>query len=558
MKMADVAVLLDREEARKRWSRGENAFGGELFEILSHGGIPHRRVFDPKELGKPDVLLVALAGREAVPLLKDVAERGGEVFVFGSFPEMAGALGAEEKMIEGAGYAYTEEENRPPLRFLRACRWRVSSSAPCSARGGLYGGNPDGPFHGPLFHRFAIGSGGITHWAVDLPGTVVGLQQGTRPVERDGFPAPDGTAGIDDGILKADDGFEMDWEVDRARTETGERYFAHPYADLWKETLIGSLLKAATARGLTLPFVDYWPAGVSQVAMISLDSDWNLDDSAETTLRLLRECDVAATWCLIEPGYSPGIYPKVAAEGHELAFHYNAYEPDGGAWGREAFLRQLEWLRRAIGTERVVSNKNHYTRYEGWGELFRWCEEFGIRSDQTRGPSKKGNIGFLFGTCHPYFPIARADEENRFYDVLEISFLTQDVNLGRLADESVIVPFLEGVRRVRGVAHFLFHPIHLHREKPVRGALRRVVEEARGRNFDFWTGEQIDDWERRRRRIRLAGVDEEGRPLVSGSAGCEDAAIMVPVPRGREERGGTVLRHGVRCKAWSLSLAKRV
>src|SRR5690606_15140928 len=101
---------------------GENAFGGELFEILSHGGIPHRRVFDPKELGKPDVLLVALAGREAVPLLKDVAERGGEVFVFGSFPEMAGALGAEEKMIEGAGYAYTEEENRPPLRFLRACR----------------------------------------------------------------------------------------------------------------------------------------------------------------------------------------------------------------------------------------------------------------------------------------------------------------------------------------------------------------------------------------------------------------------------------------------------
>ena len=111
---------------------------------------------------------------------------------------------------------------------------------------------------------------------------------------------------------------------------------------------------------------------------------------------------------------------------------------------------------------------------------------------------------------------------------------------------------------MRGVAHFLFHPIHLHREKPVRRALRRVVEEARGRNFDFWTGEQIDDWERRRRRIRLAGVDEEGRPLVSGSAGCEDAAIMVPVPRGREERGGTVLRHGVRCKAWSLSLAKRV
>ncbi|MFS8514316.1 MAG: hypothetical protein LOD87_11450, partial [Planifilum fulgidum] len=80
MKMADVAVLLDRVEARRRWRCGENAFGGELLEILSHGGIPHRRVFDPKELASraPDVLLVALAGKEAVPLLKGVAERGAE------------------------------------------------------------------------------------------------------------------------------------------------------------------------------------------------------------------------------------------------------------------------------------------------------------------------------------------------------------------------------------------------------------------------------------------------------------------------------------------------
>src|SRR5690606_38392855 len=248
---------------------------------------------------------------------------------------------------------------------------------------------------------------------------------------------------------------------------------------------------------------------------------------------------------------------KATAEGHELAFHYNAYGPDGGSWGREAFSRQLDWLREAIGKEQVVSNKNHYTRYEGWGELFRWCEEFGIRSDQTRGPSKKGNIGFLSGTCHPYFPAAWAEEENRFYDVLEISFLTQDINLGRLADDSVIVPFLEGVRRVRGVAHFLFHPIHLHREEPVRRALRRVVEEARKREFVFWTGEQIDEWERRRRRIRLTGVDETGRPQVADTAGCEEAAVLIPVPRRGESRRKTVFRHGVECEVWSLALAKR-
>src|SRR5690606_41341508 len=134
--------------------------------------------------------------------------------------------------------------------------------------------------------------GGIADWAVDLPYTVVGLQQGTRPVHSDGLPAPDGTAGIDDGILKADDGFEMDWDVDRLATETGERYFAHPYADWWKEVLLQSLLRTVIDREWTLPFVDYWPSGISQVAMISLDSDWNVDESAETPLRLLRECRV--------------------------------------------------------------------------------------------------------------------------------------------------------------------------------------------------------------------------------------------------------------------------
>ncbi|MFX9665028.1 hypothetical protein ABTO78_20435, partial [Acinetobacter baumannii] len=91
-------------------------------------------------------------------------------------------------------------------------------------------------------------------------------------------------------------------------------------------------------------------------------------------------------------------YDRIRAEGHEVAFHYNAVEADEGIWDEAEFSRQLDWLKRAAGTPSVASNKNHLTRIEGWGELFRWCEKYGIEADQTRGPSKKGNVGFIFGT----------------------------------------------------------------------------------------------------------------------------------------------------------------
>src|SRR5690606_27671477 len=123
------------------------------------------------------------------------------------------------------------------------------------------------------------------------------------------------------------------------------------------------------------------------------DSDINKDDHAYTTLELLQEVGLQTTWCMLEPGYSKPIYEQVKAAGHELAFHYNGLEAQKGIWSEEEFARQLQWLKDAADIQEVTSNKNHYTRFEGWDELFAWCEKYGIAADQTRGPSKKGNVG---------------------------------------------------------------------------------------------------------------------------------------------------------------------
>jgi hypothetical protein len=164
--------------------------------------------------------------------------------------------------------------------------------------------------------HFKIGEGSLERWSVDIIGTIVGMQQGTRPVLADGVPAPDGTAQLNEGILKADDQAEMDWEWDRRHTETDAPYFAYPYADFWRELLIGHLLRTAVNKGLTLPFVGYWPEGVKHVAMISHDSDGNKDEHAFATLDLLEECRIHSTWCMLEPGYIPFVHmSKLAIEG---------------------------------------------------------------------------------------------------------------------------------------------------------------------------------------------------------------------------------------------------
>ncbi len=556
--MARVGVLFDAAFAVERHAAGLNTFQAYLREILAHAGLPFDWFDTPsaalsrsRREAPLDLLIVALA-RDDADTARSVlrfAEQGGAVVLLANLDSLAPALGCRAGAPVGVGYAGLADHK--PLRFLAAAPWHVAGG-PASTEGVLHAGAPAGPTVGPLIVRAGVGAGLVERWAVDVATTVTLLQQGVGPVTQDGMPAPDGSAPLDEGILKADDGFALDWVHDRAVTATGQPYFAHPYADVWREAFISRLIRLALARKQTLPFIDYWPAGVSCVATISHDSDLNTDESAETTLAVLQEAGIQSTWCIIEPGYSPSIYARVLAAGHELAFHYNAVVHEGQRWDEADFHRQFNWFKQAAGLERVISNKNHYTRFEGWGELFRWLEADGIELDQTRGPSKRGNVGLLFGTCHPYFPIAWHDEANRLYDVIELGFLTQDMDLGNWADSSVIGPFLDQTQSARGVAHFLFHPVHLHARAPVRAAFHRVVEEARRRGFVFWPSRQINEWTRARRKLRIEAIDQAGDAVVSGAsvAGrvAAQAVVWAPVSAEAIAEAGVEQRFGVWCR----------
>lgn len=136
------------------------------------------------------------------------------------------------------------------------------------------------------------------------------------------------------------------------------------------------------------------------------------------------------------------------------------------------------------------------------------------------------------------------------YDVLEIGFLTQDLNHNTLADATVIEPFLEGVKRVNGVAHFLFHQIHIYQQPPVREAIIQLIRMARQQGFSFWTSKQINDWERVRRQVKIIEVSEENGVVLSENSVADKLVILMPVPK---EDAQTVKRFGLHCKMVSAT-----
>ncbi|KZZ86053.1 hypothetical protein [Bacillus sp. SJS] len=553
MRMAKIGLLLDEQAAADKWTKQENVFAFYIREVLDHLGIPYQVLSNQTDsLKEMDLLIAGLLNesRQSLDGLLSFVEAGGTVIHLSDSPKLASWAGYKTES-GGNGYGYTPKGlgHPKPLRFLKTNTWYKGAPSGWNAKSGfLVSGSPKGPVLSELWTVIHSGSGKIVHCQADIPYSIVGIQQGIEPIWKDGEPAPDGTAGIDDGQLKADDSFTLDWSFDRAETETGMNYFSEAHADKWREVLVHKLAEMALEKGLTVPFAGRWPEGIEHIATISHDSDFNLEESADITLSLLKECEVHSTWCMIEPGYERPLYERIKQEGHELAFHYNALELENGLWSEKEFKRQLQDLKSKADLKTVYTNKNHYTRFEGWGELFEWCENEGIQVDQSRGPSKKGNIGFLFGTCLPYYPIAWHTENNRQYNVLELGFLTQDLNHHALADTSVIDPFLEEVKRIGGVAHFLFHQLHFLEQPKVSEAFRKLVKTARDRRFEFWTSKQIAIWERERRKMKIEGISDSGEPAVSGAVTGADTVIWVPVPKEAHwEKEAAEIRYGHLC-----------
>jgi peptidoglycan/xylan/chitin deacetylase (PgdA/CDA1 family) len=379
-----------------------------------------------------------------------------------------------------------------------------------------------------------VGLGRCLLIAPDLTGTVVRIQQGTA-ITRDGVAAPDGAGPICDGILKSDDGLALDWLFDRQPVAgaAGLSAFMQPIADLWRELLLRAIFHLARAQKVVLPLLWLYPRSLPALAELSHDTDLNDPPLAVRLLDVLAQADVRSTWCVLLPGYPPEVIAAIRAAGHELAMHYDSFSVDR-PWSEANFVGQREALAEMFGGQppgpgsaaAPITNKNHYLRWEGDSDLWRWCVRAGIQLDQSKGPSKTGAIAFVFGTCHPYFPL---DPAGRFLDVLELPTLTQDMLL--TSPMAALAPMLDGVLQSHGVLHLLFHPAHI--AKPGQAdALLESVARGRAAGLEWWTAAQINGWERARRQAGWRTLPGGVFVLRTGAAPLPGATLLWLAPDG--------------------------
>jgi hypothetical protein len=131
--------------------------------------------------------------------------------------------------------------------------------------------------------------------------------------------------------------------------------------------------------------------------------------------------------------------------------------------------------------------------------------------------------------------------------VLEVNMLTQDLVVvcpGQYGKQ-----LADSARRHHGVAHFLFHPAHI-LTAGVADALSALVDYGRLQEMEWWTSQQICQWERLRRGVQ-ARFEAAGTFSLRASRPVEQATLLL-LKAQEAQRSIAVNGRAARSARWKL------
>lgn len=379
----------------------EDPYAPYYREVLDHAGVRHRVMESDFEAHLHEIDLLLLCGYGSLKesqksALRDWTKTAGRIVLSGS------TWGCEEWLGIRLGDRHPSSATLLPLD-PEDQSWPEGATSPR-----FYGG-----FHGQaedctILSRTSLGGVGAClaraeHVGVFAPhvGQTMALMQLGRSVECDGIGPTDGSARLDDGILRAEDGIVLDFGADRRPGVEGTPpLFGEPHADIVQEAWLRLVMRLVVGTGKPALVLWPWPNHATGAGAISVEVGPSDEESSSRLVTLLARVGAAATWLVELPGLPPDFYRTLRNRDHDIGL---LFEADQTGWTNEHVRSQFTTLRRGAGEAKMVAARPIDGRWRGRLSFYRALESAGARLSLSKGGRQPGTRGFAFGTSKPFF-----------------------------------------------------------------------------------------------------------------------------------------------------------
>lgn len=375
------------------------------------------------------------------------------------------------------------------------------------------------------------GEGGAWTFAPHLGQTFKLMQLG-RSVECDAIGPTDGSAVLDDGVLRSEDGINLSFEHDRTQVEGDPSpFFAHPHCDALKELFVRLLFEVIESRNLRTLGLWQWPNHASGAAMVTFDCEEFEFDHVSRMQRMLTMFGSRTTWLVAMPGYPADAYRQMRTWGYEVGLLYDADDTSG--WHPEKLHIQFTAIGRLSSVSNIVSVRPIGGRWRGYTQFYESAQEAGARVSLSKGGRQPGTQGFAFGTCHPFHP-ARKDG---LHLTLEIPYVIFDP--GQVTSDTVSDCILVQTALRHGCFHLVSKPSAV-LDPACHSALRRTLSLCKQHRLEFMTPEEVYQHERARRqaRISIKTLGSETVVQLTSDVEVDGLSLLISGPKVEAESKG--------------------
>lgn len=233
-------------------------------------------------------------------------------------------------------------------------------------------------------------------------------------------------------------------------------------------------------------------------------------------------------------------YEAIKANGHELSLHYNFIDNfDPLAFTEAQLKEQMDAYYKMYG-EYPICTVNHWCRWTGWADTARWMMSAGGKADNSfihhRLPPLNpcNRLGFVFGTCFPFFFYDDYEHDNAKLDFLEEPITAYEIGYSStdVTDFDIISRSIDMAVNYHLVMDMFYHPINVYSHPACREAIEEDLRymASKGIVAVHRGNDGVLEWWHKRSKSNVSDIKVKDE-AISFNAHCEyDEGMIIRLP----------------------------